>query len=102
MNKIILIVLILLTMNAIPFTFGHPDPVQGKIMTNGEEVKTKWIGIKSISSENKEVELFSNQWFWKNFMLLLLSTITTVISLTIFFIFREDISFCINLNINKN
>lgn len=87
-NKLVTIIMDFMT---IPYAFGHPDPLSMQLVENGmHNYNLKVIGLEQEEKDAEEIELFSKEWFWKNFIGLLIISIILVMSTTIFFIMREE------------
>ena len=87
MNKIIFLFILLVV--PAPFADAHPDPNSAMLMQNGIEIKNvEFIGL---IYEEEEVEFLSEEWFWKNFILLLSGLIAAIIVVTCVLVYKEEV-----------
>lgn len=88
MNKIIFLFILLVV--PAPLVDAHPDPNSAMLMQNGTEIKNvEFIGL--LDKEEEEVEFLSEEWFWKNFILLLSGLIAAIIVVTGVIVYREEV-----------
>lgn len=92
MKKNISILLFLVIICLVPFTFAHPDTMNAQITSNGQEIKAKIIGLDYEKDKDESVEFLSESWWWQNFIWLLCSVIVLIMAITIITVYREDLN----------
>ena len=103
MRRILIILPIVVIVFSMPFADAHPDILEAKLIINGQDTNTQFIGLKSESNTKqiKDPEIFSIAWVYQNFFWILGSVI--VITMTIVFVltYREELVDKFNLKKDK-
>ena len=73
--------------------YAHPDIV----FVGGGNGDTHYVmstsldqAKKSNNTESVQFELFSDEWFWQNFILLLSGSIASIMVVTVFVVFKTE------------
>ena len=96
MKKILFFSIMLIVMISISpgMAFAHPDTLKAVIMNDGvinNNVKIIGLDTKTIPFEN-DLEIFSEPWFWQNFILILILSIVVIMTICIGIVFKEELS----------
>ena len=92
MKRIVLLLSIILFVPILPFAFAHADAKSISISTPyGMIPDDRIIGLSNNKQDDVGVELFTKEWFWQNFSLLLGMGTTLLIVSTMSIAFREEI-----------
>ncbi len=80
----------LLLSGSISIVFAHPDPVGVSVQNqNGVILYENQLGI--IEKKTEATELFSTEWFYQNFILILVNIIIAIMIVTCTLVYKEDV-----------
>ena len=94
MNKIILLFILLVSaslVNSVPVVFGHTESMGMKLFVGHQETSTTNSFNQEDNSQDSGIEFLSNEWFWKNFILLLSGSITAIVVSTFVLVYRKEV-----------
>lgn len=86
--KIAIFTIIILIMSFIPLGYSHPDPMSMNYVINGSKTPVKVMGL--VTEPKEDPELFSNEWFYLNFIWILTGVITSIMLVTVSIVYKEE------------